>query len=108
MVRHALLLVGDHLLRYRDDPERERNPAALPALANLLDPGLRFPLRLRVPVAVEGAHERMATGQVEVLDLVGRAHVEVHRAGMNGRVGAGRFDELGRASCRESVSVSSL
>ena len=86
VVRHVLLLVRDHLLGHRHDPERERHAAALALVAHLLDPGLGLLLRLRVPVAVEGPHERAPLLQVELLHLERRAHVQVDRAGVDGGV----------------------
>ena len=86
VVGRVLLLEGHDLLGHGDDPERECDTTALALIAHLLDPGLRLLLWLRVPVAVEGPHERAALLQVELLHLEGRTHVQVDRAGVNGGV----------------------
>ena len=89
VVGRVLLLEGHDLLGHGDDPERECHATALALIAHLLDPGLRLLLWLRVPVAVEGPHERAALLQVELLHLEGRTHVQVDRAGVNGGVRPG-------------------
>ncbi len=93
VVGESLALERDHLLGHGHDPEPQRYPERLSALANLFDEGLGLDLRLRVVVGVGGAHERAATADVELVDLVGLAQMEVDRARMDGRERALRLDE---------------
>ena len=65
-------------------------PVAL--VAHLLDPGLGLLLRLGVPVAAEAPYDGAVLVQVELLDLVRRAHVQVDGAGVDGCVGARGLD----------------
>ena len=66
-------------------PNDSVTPQRVPLVAHLLDPGLGLLLRLRVPVAVERPHRGAVLGQVELLHLVGRAHVQVDRARVHRR-----------------------
>ena len=93
-VADRLARVADDLLRHRDAAEVELD--AEPALGSLarLDRRLRLLLHLRVPVDT-GRSGRAATRLLEVerLDEVLLAEVEVHRALVHGRVRAVALDE---------------
>ena len=72
-------LEGDHLLGHRDLAEVELHPRHLALLAGPLDVDLGLLFRPRVPVAVEAGDDRPPLLDVEPLDLVGAAEVEVDR-----------------------------
>ena len=105
VVGHALALEGDHLLHHGHDPEPQRHAERVALLARLLDEGLGLDLGLRVLVALGGAHDRAALVDVEVLDLVGLAQVQVDRAGMDGGerpLGLDEADQLAAVGVRRS------
>ena len=86
-------LEGDHLLGHRDLAEVELDPGDLALLADPFDVDLGLLFRPRVPVAVEAGDDRPPLVDVEPLDLVGAAEVEVDRAGVDRGEGALGLDQ---------------
>ena len=86
-------LEGDHLLADRDLAEVELDAGRRPLLADPLDVDLGLLLRPRVPVAVEARDDRPPAVDVEPLDLVGAAEVQVDRARVDRREGPLGLDQ---------------
>ena len=74
-------------------PKCSSTPEVDALLADPLDVDLGLLLRPRVPVAVEARDDRPPAADVELLDLVGAAEVEVDRAGVDRREGALGLDQ---------------
>ena len=86
-------LEGDHLLGHGDLAEVELDARDRPLLAYPLDVDLGLLFRARVPVAVESGDDRPPPGDVELLDLVGAAEMEIDGPGMDRREGPLRLDQ---------------
>src|SRR5262249_62039937 len=87
--RDAPSLVADDLLGDRDRAEAQVEAAAPRTPPLLEDRRLALLLRHRVPVSPERRDERGASVEVERAHVVRLAEVEIDRAVVNGRVGAG-------------------
>ena len=104
----GLALVAQHLLGDADAPERQRHAHHRPAVEQALDPRLGLAARLGVPVARERLDERLAILQLQRLDLVGPAHVQVDRPLVGRGVGARaleRAQQLARADVDDREHV---
>ena len=74
-------------------PKLSSSPSRRSIAERLLDDGVRLLLHLRVPVAAERLDERTASRDVELVHEPLLAEMEVHRALVDGRVGALVLDD---------------
>jgi hypothetical protein len=92
-------LVGEDGVGDADVAEGEAHPERLAPVEQADDLGVRLPLGLGVPVAVEGGDEGTSAVEVELAHLVGTPEVHVDRALVDRRVGPGglrRAEQLPR------------